>query len=201
MELPTRVRSRIAPKRTLIWDIERSPHLAETYQIWQQNISRVGLLKHGVMQCFAARWHGDHGIEWYHAFSSAGPVGMLEKARKLLDEADQVVSYNGKRFDTKQLNNELLRYGIQPPSKFKEVDLFSVGKRHFDLPFKGMDDMAQLLGVSTKLDVGHGMALMRKCLAGDLVAIAQMRAYNMQDVVVTEEILDELIRRGWLTLP
>jgi uncharacterized protein YprB with RNaseH-like and TPR domain len=153
------------------------------------------------MECFAAKWHGDNGVEWHGAFANEDArIWMLERARKLLDKADLVVGFNSRKFDTKQFNNELLRYDIAPPSDYKHVDLFAIGKRHFDLPFKGMNDMAELLGVATKLDVGHGMALMRKCLAGDTQAISSMRAYNTQDVVVTEEVLDELIRRGWLTL-
>ncbi|NIV35232.1 MAG: hypothetical protein GWN58_38990, partial [Anaerolineae bacterium] len=50
--------------------------------------------------------------------------GMLEGAWELLDEADAVVHYNGKKFDIPTLNREFVKYGFTPPSPYKQIDLY-----------------------------------------------------------------------------
>jgi hypothetical protein len=185
--------------RVLVWDIERAPHLAYTYGIWQQNISRAGLIQHGEMFCFAAKWLGEPGVEFHATWH--GEVPYLRRARDLLNEATHVVSFMGTRFDTKHANNVFLRYEIPPPSPYKQIDLFRIGKQYFDLPFKGLDDLAQLLGLGGKLDHENLMLSTPKALAGDVYAQREIGAYNRQDVVVTEDVALELERRGWLELP
>ena len=70
---------------------------------------------------------------------------MLEGIHKLLDEADAVIHYNGKRFDIPSLNKEFLLNGMFPPAPFKEIDLLTVARGRFRFVSNKLDYVAQQL--------------------------------------------------------
>jgi hypothetical protein len=47
------------------------------------------------------------------------------RAHGLLDSADVVLHFNGRRFDVPHLNREFLLAGLTPPSPYKQIDLLS----------------------------------------------------------------------------
>jgi hypothetical protein len=117
---------------------------------------------------------------------------MLDKAHELLDEADIVVTYNGKKFDIPTLNKEFLEGGYPPPAPYKQVDLYQTAKRQFRFASNKMDHLARSLGLRTK--VRHsGHELWVRCMAGDAKAWAKMERYNKRDVVILDKLYDRML--------
>lgn len=175
----------------LFFDIETSPNLAHVWGIWQQNVGLNQLLDVTQVLCWAAKWKGSDKV----LFSSQhedGQKKMIKKIWSLLNEADVVCHYNGRRFDVPHLNREFLMHGLRPPAPFKQIDLLQTVKKQFRFPSNKLDYVTKVLGLSGKVKhAGHEMWI--GCMAGDEEHWANMEKYNRQDVVVLEELYDILV--------
>lgn len=186
-----------AGPKTLLIDIETTPNLAHVWGIWDQNIGLNQLLESTEVFCFAAKWLGQKRVPFY-SVQNDGKARMIQAAYDLLDEADVVVHYNGRRFDVPHLNREFMLAGMTPPSPFKQVDLLSEVKRNFKFPSNKLAYVSEAIGLKGKVK-HEGHELWTRCMAGDRQAWATMRRYNIQDVQLLEDVYDRLT--GWLRLP
>ena len=177
--------------RTLILDIETAPNLADVWGLYNQNISLSQLRESARVICFAAKWHGEKRTMFFSEYHDGHDV-MVQKAWDLLDEADAVVHYNGRRFDVPHLNREFLSYGLTRPSPFKQVDLLKVVRREFRFPSNKLDYVATELGVGSKVK-HEGHTLWAECQLGSPKAWGRMRRYNVGDVRITEGLYDRLL--------
>jgi hypothetical protein len=178
--------------RTLILDIETRPNLAYLWELWgDQSVSPKQLVEEKRMMCFAAKWLGSGETVFRSTFHD-GKVSMVMAVWSLLDEADVVVHFNGKRFDMPHINREFLTHQFPPPSPYRQVDLFRTVKSVFKFPRNSLAYVAHELGLAEKGDTG-GFELWLDCMAGDAAAWDRMRDYNCQDVTVTEALHDRLL--------
>ena len=175
-------------------DIETAPNTAHVWGLFKQNIGINQLLNTGRVMCFAAKWLGEKKIIFRSEFHDSH-TETIEAAWALLDEADAVLSYNGKKFDMPTLNREFLKLGLTPPSPYKHIDLLETAKREFRFTSNKLDHLARDLGIGEKVrHAGHDLWI--QCMAGNPKAWGEMRRYNRQDVVLTEELYERL--RPWI---
>jgi uncharacterized protein YprB with RNaseH-like and TPR domain len=182
--------------RVLVVDIETMANLAWVWGVWQQNVSPKQIVKHKRTISFAAKWLGEKKVSFYSEFHD-GREAMVHAAWKMLDDADAVVGYNSKRFDIKHLNTEFSLEHIGPPSHFQHIDLYQIARREFAHGSNKLESIATRLGLGHKRE-HEGFGLWLKCEAGDEGAWKRMRAYNKQDVRLTESLFDEF--RPWIAL-
>lgn len=105
---------------------------------------------------------------------------------KLLDEADIVITHNGKRFDIPKINSRFLIHSLPPPSPYKQIDTKEVSSKQFGFSSNKLDALAIYFGYNRKLDTDF--SLWEKCLKGDKESLDYMLVYNKQDVVVLENV-------------
>ncbi|ASD50531.1 DNA polymerase exonuclease subunit [Acidovorax phage ACP17] len=177
--------------KILFLDVETSPNIAHVWGLWQNNVSLNQLMESSHMLCWAAKWAGSKTTEFASIYNS-DRVSMLKRIHELLDEADVVVHYNGKRFDMPTLNKEFLLAGYAPPSPYKQIDLFQTVKAKFRFPSNKLDYVSGELGLGKKKQ-HEGHTLWVKCMAGEAKAWATMKAYNVQDVVLLEKLYKKLL--------
>ena len=173
-------------QRLLVIDIETMANLAWVWGTWKQDIHPKQIVKHKRTICFAAKWVGAKKIHFYSEFHH-GQEEMVKAAWRLLDEADAIITYNGKRFDGKHLNTEFKLLGFDPPSHFQHIDLLQVTRREFAFGSNKLESVAQRMGLGKK-EEHEGFGLWLKCEAGDKSAWRRMRAYNRKDILLTEEL-------------
>ena len=116
---------------------------------------------------------------------------------KLVDEADAIITYNGKRFDMPTLNKEFLIHKLPPPSPYKDIDLINTARGKFKFASNKLDYIAQVLGIGMKTS-HQGMPLWIECMAKNPKAWKLMKKYNINDVKLTEEVYDRL--QGWINI-
>jgi DNA-directed RNA polymerase subunit RPC12/RpoP len=175
-------------------DIETAPNTAHVWGLWGQNIGINQIQQTGRVMCWAAKWYGLKPVEFRseHEDKPDAHRLMIERAHELLDEADGVLTYNGKKFDIPTLNREFLAYGLAPPSPYHQIDLYQVAKRQFRFVSNKMDYLARELGIRGK--VRHqGHELWTLCMAGDEKAWQVMERYNKQDVRMMEQLYDAML--------
>jgi len=180
--------------RILLLDIETRPNLGYVWSLWQQDVGLHALVEATEVICFAAKWLGKPRVEFYSVHDDGKPE-MVQNAHRLLDEADAIMTYNGKSFDLPHLNREFLIAGLTPPSPYKQIDLFLTVKRQFQFPSNKLAYVSKALGLSGKA-THEGFDLWVKCMAGDEQAWKTMRRYNKRDVTLLEELYEKL--RPWV---
>lgn len=179
--------------KTLCIDIETTPNLAHVWGLWDQNVGLNQLLEATEMMCFAAKWLGEpkmyFGRNW--AYGEHDPIApkeqMIGLAHSLLDEADVVMHFNGRRFDVPHLNREFVQAGWLPPSPYQQIDLLSAVKAKFKFPSNKLDYVLKALGLEGKVKhAGHELWI--QCMAGNEKAWRQMATYNKRDVRALEDL-------------
>jgi len=181
--------------KILVIDIETSPHLSFHWRRFKENIPPEYTVEESRVLCFAAKWVGEHDVH-FHAEWEGGHKAMMKHAHTLLDEADAVVHFNGMKFDIKRLNTEFLLLGFDEPSPFKQIDLYLQSKKHFAFSSGKLKHILERLALTEKDPVGARMDLWIRTLSGDKEARRDMRKYNIQDVLSTEELYNYML--GWL---
>ncbi len=180
--------------RICLIDIETRPSLGYIWSLWDQNVSLSQLQEVGEVICFAAKWLDGKKI-YFKSVYHHSKEEMIQAAWDLMDEADAIVHYNGKSFDMKHLQREFLLAGLTPPSPHKDIDLLTVTKSKFKFVSNKLDHVADQLGIGTKTQ-HSGFQLWKDCMANDKKAWSLMKEYNINDVLLTEEVYYKL--RPWI---
>jgi uncharacterized protein YprB with RNaseH-like and TPR domain len=141
--------------------------------------------------CYAAKWYGEKDVI-FDSVHKSRPKTMLKGIHGLLNDADAVVHYNGTKFDIPTLNKEFLLHSFNPPSPYKQIDLLRVVRSNFRFPSNKLDYVAQRLNLGKKHE-HEGHELWVKCMNGDKDAWKRMEKYNIQDVVLLENLYGHLL--------
>jgi DNA polymerase elongation subunit (family B) len=172
--------------KILALDIETAPHQVHVWGLFKQTVAINQIQETGRVMCFAARWMGERAIHFYGE-KTHGHKETIKAAHELLNEADSVLTYNGRSFDVPTLNKEFLKYDINPPVPFHHVDLYQVVKSRFRFASNKLDHICQELGIGKKVrHEGHDLWV--QCMKGDEKAWKRMERYNRKDVLLLEKL-------------
>lgn len=182
--------------RLLHLDIENAPMLAYLWDLKVRGwVSPKQIAENGYLLSFSSKWDGERGMQ-FHSIKKDGREEMLLKIRDLLEEADVVIHYNGKKFDMPMLNTEFAKAGLgvlkNPPI---QIDLLQVVKRNFKLPSYSLDYVCMTFGLGRKVAT-HGLDLWKGCMKNDAKSWDKMERYNRHDVVLLPRLFKFL--RPWL---
>jgi len=201
--------------RVLVVDIETSPLVAFVWALRDQKIPLNMIVRDWFIISWTAKWLGDSKVLYKDQRGKKGKAlendkSLLLPLKKLLDEADIVVTQNGNAFDLKKLNARFLEHGIDLPSPFKKIDTYLMAKKHFAFTSNKLEYMSKKFNKKYKKQ-DHaefsGFKLWEECLKGNIKAWKSMEHYNNFDVLATEELFlnlakfekTEVVRRAVLT--
>lgn len=187
--------------KVLIFDIETAPMLGYVWSLWENNVSLDQLYKDWHILSWSAKWLDDppHKIMYAdqrNAKNIENDKSILKDIWKLLDEADIVITQNGKAFDHKKLNARFVLQGMQPPSTYKHIDTMLIAKKHFAFTSNKLEYMSNNLCKKYKKlkpTKFPGFSMWLQCLAGNKEAWKEMEKYNKHDVLALEELYYKLI--------
>ncbi len=188
--------------KVLVFDIETSPILAFVWDLWDQNIALNQIVKDRHVISFSAIWLDDPANKIIHFDNRGKKWGddkeLCRKLWKLLDEADIVITQNGKKFDTPRMNARFLIHGFKPPSPYTHLDTYQIAKGVFDFPSKKLEYMTSAVNKKYKKLLHKkfpGQLLWNACMAGVVAAWDEMHLYNDHDVLSTRELY--MLMRAW----
>lgn len=186
--------------KVLFLDIETSPMLAYVWSLWgDQNIGINQIQKDWFILSWAAKWLGESKVMYMDQRQALNPEDdgkILKHMWKLLDEADIIVTQNGKKFDAKKLNARFILNGYKPPSSYKHIDTYVIAKKHFGFSSNKLEYLSKNLGLKHKKLTERkfsGFELWKECLSGNLKAWKEMEKYNKLDVLALEELYNKLL--------
>lgn len=187
--------------KALLLDIETSYMEVKSWAIYKQFISPDSIIKDWAVLSWSAKWYGEpeKNILYMDNRKKRDPrddKAILKKMWKLLDEADVVITQNGKKFDIKKLFARFAIHGMGKPSPFKHFDTFRVAKKIFGFTANSLDYLSSKLCKThrkSKHSKFSGRTLWDECLAGNLEAWKEMEHYNKEDVLTLEELASVLM--------
>jgi len=183
--------------RVLTLDVENSPHLAYTYDLYGADIRPDQIMEPARLLCWAAKWLDRKQVMFASEYHD-GVEAMLDGIWELLNEADIVVTYNGVRHDMPIILKSLVERGYPPVAPWQDIDLYQVVKRRYKFASNSLGYITKTLNMPTKLATGVPQ-LWKRVLEDDDKAWTKFRAYNKQDVVVTENLFKVL--QPWIKGP
>lgn len=190
--------------RCLVFDIETSPILSYTWGIWEQNVGLNQIVSDWHLLAWSAKWLGDSPNKVMYqdqrnAKNVEDDTALLKSIWNLLNEADIVITQNGKKFDQKKLNARFILMGLKPPKPFKHIDTYEQAKKHFGFTSNRLEYLTAKLCKKYK-KLSHkkfpGFELWKACLAGNKKAWDEMKEYSIHDVLSLEELY--LKMQGWI---
>lgn len=179
--------------KILFLDIETAPHKVYTFQLWNAYMAPDHMIEPSYTLCWAAKWFGKSQI-LFDSIERSSPKEMLKGIWKLLDEADIVVHFYGKKFDIPTLNKEFINYGLVPPSPYKQIDLKDIAAKVFKFASNKLEFVAKFLKVGCKIKTDFDLWL--DVMEGKKDAWQKMKTYNKQDTNLLEKVY--LKMRPWI---
>lgn len=187
--------------KILVVDIETAYMRGNFWRMFDEISSLDQIETDWYILSWAAKWmHEDQVMfaskkeSWDTEEDSELLVGIWQ----LLDEADFIITQNGKKFDIKKLNARFVINGMQPPSSFRHIDVLEIAKKHFGFTSNKLEYMTgKLCKKYKKLKHGKfpGRDLWIQCLKGNMEAWDEMEEYNIYDILSLEELYT--ILRPW----
>lgn len=177
--------------KILLIDLETSPNTASVWGLFQQNVSLSQLIESSYTLCWAAKWLNNKEV-LFDSIHQSDVMDMLSRVHNLLNEADVVAHYNGKKFDIPTLNKEFILHGFNPPSPYYQVDLLNVARNRFKFASNKLAYVAKALGLTEKVpNIGHELWI--RCMNNDPEAWKMMEEYNKGDVITLEEVYNKFL--------
>lgn len=138
---------------------------------------------------FAAKWLGEDEVT-YMENRHDDDRRLIQVLYKLMDEADIVIAHNAKKFDIPTIKGRGVIHGMKPPSPFKIVDTLLVAKKEFRFFRNNLEYIADVFKCAPKMKHAKfpGFELWLQCLKQNDEAWAEMKMYNIQDVLTLEEV-------------
>lgn len=180
-----------------ILDIETAPNLAYVWGVWKQNIGENMMHSHSYIMSCSIKELGKPDVTYFEN-RTEDDTDIVKKISRHLNDASFVIAHNGRKFDIPLIKARAVINGLPPMAPFKVIDTLDLAKREFRFIRNTLSNLA------TQLKVEHqkltqrqfnGFELWKECLAQNDEAWAEMKLYNILDVVVLEEVYIKL--RAW----
>lgn len=195
---------KMSEPKILFLDIETSPIIAYTWGIWEQNVGLTQIKEDWSVLAWCAKWAGSRNTVYRDqrkAKNLRDDRVILKELHGLLDQADIIVTQNGRSFDAKKLNARFIQHGFKPPAPYKHIDTKVMAKSFFGFTSNKLEYLTDKLCTKYKKLTDKdrkfvGFDLWKECLAGNTSAWREMERYNRLDVLSLEELYEKLAPWG-----
>jgi DNA polymerase elongation subunit (family B) len=157
--------------RVLVYDIETAPMLGYVWSLWENDVALNQLHSDWCILSWSAKWLNDDYVYYddqRSGISEKNEKRMLKGLWKMLDEADAVITHNGKRFDEKKLNARFLALGLKPIGKKLHIDTKQIASQNFAFTSNKLEYLTDKFCVEFKKRKHAkfpGFKLWKECLA------------------------------------
>lgn len=182
--------------KTLYLDIETSPILGYVWGLWENNVGLNQIKQDWAVISWAAKWAGNKKTmqeDSRHSKDITNDKRLLKGIWRLLDQADIIITKNGKAFDVKKLNARFIMNDMKPPTSYHHVDVEQIAKKKFSFTSRRLEYLTEKLNTKYKKQKHKkfpGFELWDECLKGNQSAWKEMARYNIYDVLSLEELYE-----------
>lgn len=180
-------------RKRLFFDIEVSPNIGFFWQPgYNINVDYNNIIKERAVICVCYKWeHKDkvYALTWDE---NQNDKYLLSTLVSVMNEADEIISHNGDRFDQAWVRTRCVFHGIPMPPNYVSIDTLKVARGKFKFNSNRLDYIGQFLGVGAKTQTG-GFDLWKEItLKNNKRALKDMVDYCKNDVLLLESIFNKL---------
>ena len=180
--------------KILCFDIETSKMIFWGWRCGKQFVGPDQIIDDWHVICWSAKWlYSTEVMSDYQTPEEAKNMDdkrVLQSIWKLLEQADIVISHNGKKFDHRKLTSRFILNGIKPNSPYAFIDTLEHSKKIGAFSSNRLNYLGQLFFRKEKLATDH--TLWTRCKAGEQEALDYMSEYCNEDVRLLEGVYLEL---------
>jgi DNA polymerase III epsilon subunit-like protein len=181
-----------------VLDIETLPIHARTWNIGKTRLSMDNIIKdwcllgYSYKTLFSAEVKGE--VLNPKEAVAHNDERLARNLWNILDRSDIVISHNGLSFDLPKINARLIKYGLPPPTPYRQIDTLQAARAGFNFTSNKLDYLGEYLGFGRKIHTTYQLWI--DCDNGNKDALQEMLTYNMRDVTLLEDVYTVL--RPWI---
>jgi len=139
-------------------------------------------------------WEGEDEVHHLHwGLKKQCDKKMLEKFVKQLDKATEVITHNGKRFDTPWIRTRCMFHNIPMRWEYNEVDTYKLAKKYLNLPSNSLKEVCKYFGLESKLDAGGISTWTNVVFNKDKEALDHLLYYGDGDIVSLKAVYNKFL--------
>ncbi len=177
-----------------VWtiDIETSPCIVVVWGMGKQYVTHEQLIKDWHIMSFSAKkLDAPESSLLYMETRNDNDLVLLKKLWEIFNDADIIITQNGKKFDSKKINARFIMNGLPPVKPYQHIDTYLIVKNVAALTSNKLEYLTDKLCVKHKKIVHGkypGLSLWKECEKNNIDAWNEMKRYNKKDVLSTEEL-------------
>jgi uncharacterized protein YprB with RNaseH-like and TPR domain len=184
----------IMNRKRLFYDIETSFCKGHFWRPgFNQRIGPEQITDYAKIISIHWKWEGEkevHNLDW--GLDEQCDKKMLEVFVKELDKADEIVTHNGKRFDTPWIRTRCLFHGIPMRHQYREVDTYKLCKKYLNLPSYSLKEVCKYFDLPAKIDPGGLQTWIDVVYKKDQAALDHLLYYGNGDITSLEAVFNKL---------
>jgi DNA-binding XRE family transcriptional regulator len=195
--LPTAPKKEVTQQKTkaniLIYDIETLPNLGYFWDtISDRAIPLDFIVKPKSICSIAWKWYGEANTQVFVIDEPYNDKRILEQFLPEWQKADYAVAHYS-RFDKPFIAARLMANSLPSLPPVNDICTYKLAKAHFGRTLNGnkLDHLGTILGVGNKIKTNADLWV--KCASGDKQALADMAAYNAQDVELLSHVFTAML--------
>jgi uncharacterized C2H2 Zn-finger protein len=118
---------------------------------------------------------------------------MLSKFIKEMNKADEIITHNGKRFDTPWIRTRCLFHGIEMQHTYNEIDTYKLCKKYLNLPSNSLKEVCKYYGLEAKKDAGGIDTWINVIYKKDPEALDNLLYYGDGDILSLKAVFNKLL--------
>ena len=181
-------------RKRLFYDIETSFCQGHFWRPgWNQNILPHQITDYAKIISIHWSWEGSdkvYNLDW--GLNKQCDKKMLKKFVKELDKADEVITHNGKRFDTPWIRTRALFHGLDMRYQYNEVDTYKLCKKYLNLPSNSLAEVCKYYNLEAKKSAGGIDTWINVIYKKDKEALDHLLYYGDGDIVSLKAVYYKL---------
>lgn len=181
-------------RKRLFFDIETSFCQGHFWRSgWNQTIHPHQITEHAKIISIHWKWEGDdkvHHVHW--GLKKQCDKKPLEKFIKVLNSADEVITHNGKKFDTPWLRTRAIYHGLDFSHTYNEIDTYKLAKKYLNLPSYSLKEVCNYYGLEAKKDAGGIQTWVDVVYKKSQEALDHLLYYGDGDIISLEAVYNKL---------
>tara|TARA_R110000868_G_scaffold91276_5_gene253198 strand:+ start:3843 stop:4628 length:786 start_codon:yes stop_codon:yes gene_type:complete len=181
-------------KKRLFYDIETSFCQGHFWRPgYNQNILPHQITDYAKIISIHWKWEGKdeiHNLDW--GINKQCDKKMLTSFIKEMNKADEIITHNGKRFDTPWIRTRCLFHGIHMRHTYNELDTYKMCKKYLNLPSNSLKEVCKYYGLTNKKDAGGIQTWIDVIYKKDEDALKHLLFYGDGDITSLEEVFKKL---------
>jgi len=156
---------------------------------WNQTINPHQITRHAQIISVHWKWEGSDKVQNAHwGLKKQCDKKLLEKFIPELEKADEVITHNGKKFDTPWLRTRALYHGLEFPHSVKEIDTYKLAKKYLNLPSYSLKEICNYYDLEAKKDAGGIQTWIDVVYNKDRKALNHLLYYGDGDISSLEAV-------------